>query len=283
MGKVNRTSEEKILPGGKGINVSIVLKNLGIASTPLGFVAGFTGQEIIRRLEVSGIHGKFIEIQEGNSRINMKLRSLDEKKNVIKESEVNGMGPLIDEQSWEIFCQQLEELGVGDILVLAGSIPASLPQTIYRDIMDRVIPHGVQVVVDAGKELLVNVLEKEPFLVKPNHHELGEIFGVEISSREEALIYAKKLQEMGAKNVLVSMAGQGAVLVDEQNNTYEKEAPEGVVINSVGAGDSMVAGFLYGYLKEKNYKSAFEYGLCAGSASAFSENLATNEEIEALR
>lgn len=285
-GKVNRTSKEMIFPGGKGINVSIVLRNLGLDSTPLGFVSGFTGNEIKRMLKEYGISGDFIEVQNGMSRINVKLRSLTTnelgEKKVDEESEINGMGPMIDEASLSEFFAKLDSLQKGDILVLAGSIPTVLPATIYRDIMARLQEKEILIVVDATRDLLVNVLEYHPFLIKPNNHELGEIFGVEITDKDEVVTYAKKLQEMGARNVLVSMAGDGAVLVAEDGITYRTDAPKGKVKNSVGAGDSMVAGFIYGYLIEKNYKKAFYYGVCTGSASAFSDNLATKDEVEQL-
>lgn len=285
-GKVNRTSEEVIFPGGKGINVSIVLKNLGLESTPLGFVAGFTGNEIKRLLGEFAIDGDFIEVKKGISRINVKLRSLMEneagEKKVDEESEINGMGPMIDETELNEFYTKLDSLQKGDVLVLAGSIPTVLPSTIYRDIMARLQEKEILIVVDATRDLLVNVLEYHPFLIKPNNHELGEIFGVEIKDKDEVVTYAKKLQDMGARNVLISMAGDGAVLVAEDGTTYRTEAPKGKVKNSVGAGDSMVAGFVYGYLTESDYEKAFYYGVCTGSASAFSENLATKQEVETL-
>lgn len=285
-GKVNRTSEEVIFPGGKGINVSIVLKNLGMESTPLGFVAGFTGNEINRLLSESLIKTDFIEAKEGISRINVKLRSLkvDEqgKKKVDEESEINGLGPKLDEDSLSLFFQKIDALKKGDVLVLAGSIPAALPSTIYKDIMIRLQEKEIMIVVDATNDLLVNVLEYHPFLIKPNNHELGEIFGVTISSKEDVIFYGKKLQEMGARNVLVSMAGDGAVFVSETGETFQTEAPKGIVKNSVGAGDSMVAGFIYGYLTEESYEKAFYYGVYTGSASAFSDMLATKEEVICL-
>lgn len=285
-GKVNRTSEEVIFPGGKGINVSIVLKNLGMESTPLGFVAGFTGNEINRLLSESLIKTDFIEAKEGISRINVKLRSLkvDEqgKKKVDEESEINGLGPKLDEDSLSLFFQKIDALKKGDVLVLAGSIPAALPSTIYKDIMIRLQEKEIMIVVDATNDLLVNVLEYHPFLIKPNNHELGEIFGVTISSKEDVIFYGKKLQEMGARNVLVSMAGDGAVFVSETGETFQTEAPKGIVKNSVGAGDSMVAGFIYGYLTEESYEKAFYYGVYTGSASAFSDMLATKEEVMCL-
>lgn len=275
-GRVNRTNKEIIFPGGKGINVSIVLNNLGMESTAIGFVAGFTGEEIRRQVHNFNINEKFIEVKKGISRINVKLRS-DE------ESEINGMGPSIASEELESFYQLLGELTEGDMLVLAGSIPSVMPPTIYRDIMAFLEGKGISIVVDATKDLLVNVLEYHPFLIKPNNYELGEIFGVEdLRDKKQVAEYAMKLQEKGARNVLVSMAGDGAVLVAEDGSVYESEAPEGVVKNSVGAGDSMVAGFIYGYLATGKYEEAFKYGLCTGSASAFSDNLATKKEVMAL-
>ena len=285
-GKVNRTAEELILPGGKGINVSIVLQNLGMESIPLGFAGGFTGEEIRRLLKEQKVEEQFVRVKKGISRINVKLRSLenmpDGEKTVSEESEINGMGPEISGEELETFYRQLDTLQKGDILVLAGSIPTVLPSTIYREIMKRLQKRKVMIVVDATKDLLVNVLEYHPFLIKPNNYELGEIFGVTLQTKEDVVLYAKKLQKMGAGNVLVSMAGDGAVLVAEDGSVYRAEAPEGRVRNSVGAGDSMVAGFLYGYLNSGTYEDAFYYGICSGSASAFSENLATRKEVEKL-
>lgn len=276
LGRVNRTAKEIMFPGGKGINVSIVLKNLGMKSTALGFVAGFTGDEIKRQVNAFEIDEDFIEIKQGMSRINVKLRS-DE------ESEINGMGPAIEQSALESFMTKLGQLQEGDTLVLAGSIPTSLPDTMYRDIMKYMEGKGVQIVVDATKDLLVNVLEYHPFLIKPNNYELGEIFGInDLTEKKDVIAYAKKLQEKGARNVLVSMAGDGAVLVAEDGSVFETDAPKGKVKNSVGAGDSMVAGFIYGYATTKSYEEAFYYGVCTGSASAFSDNLATKTEVETL-
>lgn len=274
-GTVNRTTKELMFPGGKGINVSMVLSNLGVENTAFGFTAGFTGEEIVQKVREKGIHAEFIPVEQGISRINVKLRSKH-------ETEINGKGPGIEEKNIKELYEKLDLLQEEDILVLAGSIPDSLPQSIYMDIMDYLKEKNLSVVVDATKNLLVNVLPFHPFLVKPNNHELGEIFGVEIKTKEKVAEYAKKLQEKGAKNVLVSMAGEGAVLITEDGQELRAEAPVGKVINSVGAGDSMVAGFLYGYLKQKDYKEAFAYGLCTGSASAFSEELATKEQVEQL-
>lgn len=275
LGAVNRTEKEILFPGGKGINVSIVLKNLGMESTILGFTAGFTGEEIRRRVQELGCKEELITVENGYSRINLKLRSKE-------ESEINGMGPVIEQEVINQLYRQLEGLRKGDILVLAGSIPSSMPDTMYSDILEFLEGKGIRVVVDATRDLLVNVLKYHPFLIKPNNHELGEIFGVELKEKREVLKYAKKLQDQGARNVLVSMAGEGAVLVAEDGNVYESAAPKGHVVNSVGAGDSMVAGFLYGYLRSERYKTAFQFGVATGSASAFSENLATKAEVETV-
>lgn len=275
LGLTNRTSSELLLPGGKGINVSTVLKNLGIESTALGFVAGFTGEEVVRRLEGMGVQNGFIRIEEGFTRINLKLKTID-------GTEINGQGPDIGEEKLEMLMDRLKALGEGDILFLSGSIPVSMPDDVYQRIMESLEGRGVQIVVDATKDLLVKVLPFHPFLIKPNNHELGEIFGVELKTRESVLPYGKKLQEMGAQNVLVSMAGEGAVLIASDGTVYETPAPKGTLVNGVGAGDSMVAGFMAGYMQRRDYKYAFQMGVAAGSASAFSENLATKQEIEAV-
>lgn len=275
LGLTNRTSSELILPGGKGINVSTVLGNLGIENTALGFIAGFTGQEIVRRMEKMGVRSDFLTVPEGISRINLKLKTID-------GTEINGCGPAIDEKSVEQLMRKIDLLGGNDILVLAGSIPGAMPDDMYRRILERLDGKGVIFVVDAANDLLMNVLEYHPFLIKPNHHELEEIFQVELKSRESVVPYAKKLQDMGALNVLVSMAGEGAVLVAQDGIVYDMPAPKGKLVNAVGAGDSMVAGFLAGWLKKRDYKHAFYLGVSAGSASAFSETLATKDEIERI-
>ena len=275
LGLTNRTSSELLLPGGKGINVSTVLMNLGIESTALGFVAGFTGEEVIRRLEEMGVQNGFIRIEEGFTRINLKLKTID-------GTEINGQGPVISEEKVELLMDKLKVLGEGDTLFLSGSIPASMPDDAYQRIMESLEGRGVQIVVDATKDLLVKVLPYHPFLIKPNNHELGEIFGVELKTRESVLPYGKKLQEMGAQNVLVSMAGEGAVLIAADGTVFDAPAPKGTLVNGVGAGDSMVAGFMAGYMEKQDYKYAFHMGVAAGSASAFSENLATKQEIEAV-
>ncbi len=275
MGVVNRTSREIIFPGGKGVNVSMVLKNLGCESTALGFAAGFTGQELTRLLEERGINADFIHVKNGTSRINVKLRAQ-------KETEINGQGPRIAGEDIQRLYKKLDGLKDGDILVLAGSIPDTMPGSMYMDIMQHLQDKRLNIVVDATKDLLVNVLPYRPFLIKPNNHELGEIFHTRITDKDDVAKHARMLQEKGARNVLVSMAGEGAVLVTEDGKEYRAEAPKGNVVNSVGAGDSMVAGFLYGYLTEDDYEKAFRYGVCTGSASAFSEELATKAEVFAL-
>jgi 1-phosphofructokinase len=271
-GLTNRTDSELLLPGGKGINVSIVLKNLGISSIALGFVAGFTGDEVVRRLTEMGVESGFIGIGEGFTRINLKLQSID-------GTEINGQGPKISREKVQMLMEQLSRLEEGDVLFLSGSIPASMPDNTYQKIMERLDNRNVHIVVDATKDLLLNALPYHPFLIKPNNHELGEIFDVELGTRSEVISYAGKLKERGAQNVLVSMAGEGAVLVAADGKVYEAPAPEGVLINGVGAGDSMVAGFMAGYMEKEDYEYAFHMGLAAGSASAFSEYLATKEEI----
>ncbi len=275
LGVTNRTLDEQILAGGKGINVSYVLRNLGIDSTAFGFLAGFVGEEIRKRIEKDGIHADLLVLEEGVSRINVKLRNAD-------GTEINGMGPAIPQDKIMALMEKIKALGQGDCLVLAGSIPKSVPNTIYMDMMQALQGKGVEIIVDATGELLTKVIGYRPFLIKPNHHELGELFGVTLTTREEVIPYAKRLQEQGARNVLVSMAGEGAVLIDEKGVVHESAAPKGKVVNSVGAGDSMVAGFLAGYLEKKDYAHAFRMGLAAGSASAFSKNLATKEEITGL-
>lgn len=272
LGLTNRTSSEKLLPGGKGINVSQVLMNLGVENTALGFVAGFTGDALVRELENRGIRQEFIRIDKGMTRINIKLKSID-------GTEINGQGPDIGEADLERLMKRLDELQDNDVLFLAGSIPGSISSDLYRNIMMRLQKKHILFVVDATRELLTNVLEFHPFLIKPNNHELGEIFGVELNTREAVVPYARKLQEMGARNVLVSMAGEGSVLVAEDNTVVSHEAPKGVLVNGVGAGDSMVAGFMAGYMKTGDYEYAYKMGASAGSASAFSEDLATEEEI----
>lgn len=311
MGVVNRTAEELVLPGGKGLNVSMVLQNLGVASVALGFTAGFTGEEIERLLSERSVRTDFIRLPGGMSRINVKVKAdrdahgaIPEQQSVhdgatqhAEETEINGMGPSVGAGELERLFWKLEALSEGDILVLAGSVPTSVPKTVYADVMKRLSERGISMVVDATGEALLKVLPYHPFLIKPNHHELGALFGEDLVAacggdpealRESIVIHAKKLQALGARNVLVSMGAMGGMLVTAEGSCHYAEASEGKVINSVGAGDSMVAGFLAGYLQAKQEanasneqiaQEALRWGLCAGSASAFSQNLATGEEI----
>ena len=271
-GTVNRTVAEEIFYGGKGINVSAVLKELGYASPALGFVAGFTGDEIERGVRTLGFASDFIRVKDGMSRINVKMKSDN-------ETEINGIGPQITESDVEKLFEKLEKLENGDILVLSGSIPKSIDDRIYETIMSRLDGKGIRIVVDATKDLLLNVLKYHPFLIKPNNHELGEMFGAELKSDEDIITYAGKLQEMGAVNVLVSMAGDGAILVTEEKEVHKMGVAKGTVKNSVGAGDSMVAGFIAGYLDKRDYAYALKLGTASGSATAFSEGIATRKDI----
>lgn len=272
LGEINRTSEEHIFYGGKGLNVSAILANLGFETTALGFVAGFTGDEIERGAKTLGFHSEFIHVKKGMSRINVKLKSAE-------ETELNGMGPEITNADVELLFGQLDRIQDGDVLVLSGSIPKTISDDIYERIMERLQNKGVRIAVDATKDLLMNVLKYRPFLIKPNNHELGEMFGVELHGDEEVIRYAKKLQELGAKNVLVSMAGDGAVLVTGAGDVHKIGVPKGTVKNSVGAGDSMVAGFLAGYLDTGDYGYALRLGTAAGSATAFSDGIGEKDLI----
>ena len=275
LGQVNRTSYEEVYAGGKGINVSIVLKNLDVENVALGYIAGFTGEEIENKIKAFGCNTDFIKLNNGMSRINVKLKSNE-------ESEINGQGPSISDQDLEELYRKLELLREGDILVLAGSIPATLPKNIYEIIMERLSGKGIRFIVDATGELLLNVLKYKPFLIKPNHHELAELFNATIENEDDIVIYAKKLREMGAQNVLISRAGDGAIFVTEKDEIIKSDVPKGTLINSVGAGDSMVGGFIAGYLKNKSLEEAFKMGVATGSASACSEGLATKEKVYEL-
>lgn len=275
IGKTNRSSEEVYRPGGKGINVSWVLHNLGLESTALGFLAGFTGQEIKRQMETTGIATDFIELPGGMSRLNVKLKQMD-------ATEINASGPILSEKNLEELRKKLSALTQGDILILSGSLPGSVTTDIYKDLMEEVDGKGIPVIVDAIGDALLKTLPLHPFLMKPNHQELSELFDVELSTREQVIPYAGKLQEWGAQNVLVSLGGAGAVLLDQNGVVYESEVPRGKLINAVGAGDSMVAGFLAGYLEKQDFAHAFLMGMAAGSASAFSEGLADRATVEQL-
>ena len=274
-GKINRTVSENMICGGKGINVSALLANLGYESTALGFVAGFIGVEIEKRAKELGFASDFIYVKKGMSRINVKMKS-DE------ETEINGMGPDIRPEDVDALFKKLDGLTEGDVLVLSGSIPSMISHHIYEEIMKRLEDRGVRMVVDAEKDLLLDVLPLKPFLIKPNNHELGEMFGTVCKTDEDIVHYAKKLQEKGAVNVLISMAGDGAILITEDGQNIKMGTPKGKVVNSVGAGDSMVAGFITGYIRGGNYEEALKSGTAAGSATAFSEGLASLEMYEKM-
>ena len=284
-GKINRTVNEALFAGGKGINVSYVLKELGVESTALGFVAGFTGIELQKRLQEKGIKTEFIQVKDGMTRINVKLRedsTIESKTNDVihNETEINGQGPTVSEDELTQLLDKIKTMSNDDVLVVSGSVSQGVPQSIYADLVKLCNEKEICVVVDASSVLLWNVLEHGPFLIKPNKEELEDVFYRDIETKEEVIFYAKELQNRGAKNVLVSLGKDGAVLVAENGQVYEMDAPQGEVINSVGAGDSMVAGFLAGYLATNDYEKALKLGICAGSATAFSEGLARKEDID---
>lgn len=273
LGEINRTNSELILTGGKGINVSIVLRNLGIDSEILGFIGGFTGDQIEKMLVADNCKTNFIKTEKGISRINVKIKALE-------ETELNGIGADIGDEELSELYKKLEELKDGDFLVLGGSVPSTLPDNIYEIIMSKLEEKNVEIIVDATKDLLLNTLKYKPFLIKPNNHELGEIFNTTLKTEEELIINGKKILDMGAKNVLISRAGDGAILLCGDGKIYTSETAKGNVINSVGAGDSMVAGFLAGYIQnDGDFEMAFKMGVATGSASAFSKYLATKEEV----
>lgn len=274
-GKINRNAGEDFQFGGKGINVSNVLKNLGFESTALGFIAGFTGEALEKGLQNMGLSTRFISVREGMTRINVKVKAAE-------ETEINGIGPVITSADMDALYAQLDTLCPGDILVLSGSIPACLPGDTYKNIMEHLQGREISIVVDATGELLLKVLPYRPFLIKPNNHELGEIFGTTPITDEEILDCARRLQALGGRNILVSLAGDGALLLDETGCSHRVPCPKGKVVNSVGAGDSMVAGFLAGWLESGDYTHALKTGIAAGSATAFSLGLATGEQIRAL-
>ena len=271
-GMTNRSESEDCYFGGKGINVSTILKNLGLESTALGFTAGFTGKAIEESVIGKGIIADFIHLDEGISRINVKIKGE-------AETEINAQGPKIPEDARKKLFDKVAALKDGDMIILAGSIPNSLPNDVYEKLIALVADKKVDVVVDATKDLLKNVLKYHPFLIKPNNHELGEMFGTVLKTDDEIEFYAKKLQELGARNVLISMAGDGAMLIAETGEKFRIGVPKGKVKNSVGAGDSMVAGFIAGYFKNRSYEEALKMGTAAGSATAFSDDLATGEAI----
>ncbi len=274
-GMTNRSVSEDCFFGGKGINVSTILKNLGIENTALGFAAGFTGEAIVADVKRKGINADFIMLDEGISRINVKIKSGE-------ETEINAQGPAISKEAYDKLLCKLDSLTEGDMIILAGSIPGTLPSNVYEIILERLSGKGVTFVVDATKDLLMNVLKYHPFLIKPNNHELGEMFGTVLKTDDEIEEHAKKLQEMGARNVLISMAADGAMLITETGERFRVGVPKGEVKNSVGAGDSMVAGFVAGYMKTGDFKVALDMGTAAGSATAFSDDLATGELINSI-
>ena len=272
-GKVNRVKEEHIFIGGKGINVSVILKRLGYSTKALGFVGGFTGEKIVQGTEEDyGIETDFITVKEGMSRINVKLRS-------DQETEINGKGPVITEADLYQLFAKLDKMGKSDVLVLSGSIPACVPNDIYEIILKKVADKNVYAVVDATGYLLLNVLKYKPFLIKPNNHEIEDIFNVILENEEDIIYYAKKLQKMGALNVLDSLSGDGSFLVDQHGEIHRMGVCQGKVKNSVGAGDSMVAGFIGGYLRNGDYEEALKLATACGGATAFSDGLATKEFI----
>lgn len=274
-GNINRVNEEHVYPGGKGINVTRILKSLDNDNIALGFVSGFTGDYIINSLQELNLKSDFIKVKEGFTRINVKVKSEE-------ETEINGQGPKISEEELNQFYKVIDKLVDGDILILSGSIPSCLDERLYESIMKKVEDRDIKVIVDATKNLLLNVLKYKPFLIKPNNHELAEMFNVELNSTEDVVFYARKLKEMGAQNVLISMGKEGALLVTENDEVFASSVAKGEVVNSVGAGDSMVAGFIAGYLKSNSYEEALRLGSASGGATAFSSDLATREFIDKL-
>lgn len=273
LGETNRSSFEDMYPGGKGFNVSTILQRLDIDNTALGFIAGFTGKEIEKQLLDRNIKTDLITLDKGISRINVKMKGQ-------YETEINASGPDIPQDKLDILFDKIDNIQDHDVLILAGSIPPSLPNDIYQSIMHRLSHKDIRIIVDATNQLLLKVLPYKPFLIKPNHRELEEIFNTSINSQEELIKYATKLQEMGAINVLVSLGKNGALLVSENHHVYTCEAAKGKLINSVGSGDSMVAGFLAGYMKTNDYKEAIRLGSACGGATAFSADLAQRAGIE---
>ena len=271
LGHTNRTSYEQVYFGGKGINVSLVLSQLGITSTALGFVAGFTGDALTSEIQKSGVITDFIRLENSLTRINVKLKGE-------KETEINAQGPFINEEKLQELFKKLDSLVFGDTLVLAGSVPSSVSEDVYARILERLQNKGIRFVVDATKRLLIDTLKYKPFLIKPNIAELEEIFGKKLTNEEEIIECAKILQSKGAKNVLVSRGEDGAILIDENNKIHRRDSKCKECVNSVGAGDSMVAGFIAG--SSSDYATALEYGIAAGGATACSEGLASKEMID---
>ena len=278
IGEINRTKTETILPGGKGLNVSIVLKNLEIENTALGFIAGFTGEELIKKLEAKGVKTDFVKVEEGFTRINVKISST----NKVEETALNGMGPKITQKDIEELFNKLDKVTVEDIVILSGSVPKNISKDIYREICKKLNEKEITFVVDSTQELLMSVLEYNPFLIKPNKEELEETLNCKISNKEDIVNAAKELKKLGAQNILVSLGKDGALLLTKEDKVLYSKAPKGEIVNTVGSGDSMVAGFLAGYYKTKDYEYALKTGVAAGSASAFSIELATKDDVEEL-
>ncbi len=280
IGEINRTKMETILPGGKGLNVSIVLKNLEIENTALGFIAGFTGEELIKKLEAKGVKTDFVKVENGFTRINIKISS--ESREKVKETALNGIGPQITSKDIEELFDKLDKVTTEDIVVLSGSVPKNINKSIYKEICKKLKEKGITFVVDSTQELLMSVLEYKPFLIKPNKEELEETLNCKISTKEELINAAKELKKLGAQNILVSLGKDGALLLTKEDKVLVSKAPKGNIVNTVGSGDSMVAGFLAGYHKTKDYEYALKTGVAAGSASAFSIELATKKDVELL-
>ena len=280
IGEINRTKTETILPGGKGLNVSIVLKNLEIENTALGFVAGFTGEELIHKMESQGVKTDFVRVEKGITRINLKISSISE--NQVEETALNGIGPQITKNDMNVLFEKIQKMSTKDIVILSGSIPKNMDKDIYEKICKELKGKGITFIVDSTQELLMNVLKYNPFLIKPNQEELEETLNCKISTKEDIVNAAKELKKMGAQNVLVSLGNDGALLLTKEDETYYSKAPKGQVVNTVGSGDSMVAGFLAGYYQTQDYEYALKVGVAAGSASAFSIRLATKEDVDLL-
>ena len=280
IGEINRTKTETILPGGKGLNVSIVLKNLEIENTALGFIAGFTGEELIKKLEAKGVKTDFVKVEEGFTRINIKISSISGNK--VEETALNGSGPQIVQKDIEELFNKLDKVTTEDVVVLSGSVPKNISKDVYREICKKISERGITFVVDSTQELLMSVLEYNPFLIKPNKEELEETLNCKISSKEDIINAAKELKKLGAQNILVSLGKDGALLLTKEDKVLYSKAPKGEIVNTVGSGDSMVAGFLAGYYKTKDYEYALKTGVAAGSASAFSIELATKNDVEEL-
>ena len=280
IGEINRTKTETILPGGKGLNVSIVLKNLEIENTALGFIAGFTGEELIKKLEAKGVKTDFVKVEEGFTRINIKISSISGNK--VEETALNGSGPQIVQKHIEELFNKLDKVTTEDVVVLSGSVPKNISKDIYREICKKLSEKGITFVVDSTQELLMSVLEYNPFLIKPNKEELEETLNCKISNKEDIVNAAKELKKLGAQNILVSLGKDGALLLTKEDKVLYSKAPKGEIVNTVGSGDSMVAGFLAGYYKTKDYEYALKTGVAAGSASAFSIELATKDDVEEL-